>query len=132
MLRGAWVGLAAIALHLFAPFAGLALYGAMSRAADPAHDHAQHTHHDPAAAHAHHGHAANGAADHAPLNPDLMCIGDCPWCSLSDRPVLLMARSVLLVLPPLHIIGALIESAPAPHVFGAGTHRLSRGPPFLA
>ena len=131
---GAWLGLAAIALHLFAPFAGLALHGATSRATEPAHehDHAHHGHQDPAAPHAHHGHAANTAAEHAPLNPALLCVGDCPWCSLGDRSMPLVSRGVLVLLPPLNVVGAAIEHTAAPHVFQAGTHRLSRAPPLLA
>ena len=128
---GAWLGLAAIALHLFAPFAGLALYGAMSKGIEPGHDHAHHGHQDPAAHHAHHGHAANTAAERAPLNPDLICIGDCPWCSLGDRSVPLVSRGVLALLPPLNVVGAAIEHTPAPHVFQAGKHSLSRAPPLL-
>ena len=128
-ISSAWLGLAAIALHVFAPFMGIALYNALVAANGPAQDHAHQVRHEIVTAHAHHEHATNPSAEQAPLNPDSLCIGDCPCCSLSERPLPFLARSLIGLLPPIALIGTVSEQAPAPHVFHAGIHRQPRAPP---
>jgi hypothetical protein len=119
--KGVWLALLAIVLHGFAPL--LAPVFAPATSAQAAHAHGQ------AAAPAHHHGSSHAAAEQPPDAPDLVCIGDCPCCTLSDRPLpVLTATPSALLLPDTTVRRE--RAAPlALHVIFAGTHHLPRAPP---
>jgi hypothetical protein len=120
---GAWLALLAIALHAFAPLLVASFNRAATTHAAQAHDHAAHGHH--------HGTPDTAARD-TPAPPELVCVGDCPCCSLGERSLFVPLRAALL-LP-----AARIRSAPQPvtpirsHVFYPGAHFPPRAPPLSA
>lgn len=133
-LTGAWLGLLAIALHVFGPFVGPALYGAPAEAAGHSHDHAVASRQHEADAHAfpsEHHHRAPDAQD-APLSPDQICIGDCPCCSLGERSLPLVTRALSL-LQPAERTRDWIDPTPASlRVFSPAAHSRPRAPPIFA
>jgi len=121
-LPGVWLGLLAIALHAIGPLLGPALTGAHLTPASHTHDSAAHSHH--------HG-VPGTVAEHPPAPPDLVCVGDCPCCSLGDRPLPLVNRWPVILLPADRKAGWWYAALAPPHVFHPGTHFLPRAPPVF-
>jgi len=119
---GVWLGLLAVGLHAFSALLTPMLTRAAA-AVPQAHDHAAPAHH--------HG-APDAAARDGPAAPDLVCVGDCPCCSLGDRAPLLPAALPVVLLPGDADAPCRSTTHAIPPVYRAGAHFPPRAPPVSA
>jgi hypothetical protein len=120
---GIWLGLWAVALHAFGPLLAPVFNAASSMPAAHAHDPGAHPHQ--------HG-APDMAVEHLPPPPELVCVGDCPCCSLGGRALAVPARWLAVVLAPAAAATWPRAVLAAPRAFRPGTYFPSRAPPVSA